>query len=662
MAPIPSSSRKTTLNPVASTGPFTVGFPLFDATGADLAVTLAGVAKVVTTHWTISPGTPETGFYGAATTWPNATISFLTPITGELIIKGKRAPRRTAQYNEGAGVPARDQNADLNILTAVDQELARDQTDIQSDFAGLSAEFDELEEEFESINDQIQAGIDAAAVAVSARDDIQKLYLGAKTGFPALDNAGNPLQAGAWFTLTVTVGPNAPGPYVWTGSGWASISVAPESLPRGGSVIVDATMASTGVITVPGGYTPGYVSVKRNGVEMHIGTPGAGLTDPSCDVSNGTTIVFLAGRLRAGRDRVTWEYRRPFIVGTVAAADVAVLPSGGIVETNTQSALQGLDTRVAALAVAADEGSCELAVSASAGALTIALKTLAGNDPSVGTPLVFPFRDQTASSGAINKRSISAAFSGVISSGSTLGASNGVPLSVWVGLIDDGGVMRLGFFNAREANGIFTVCNFDYVDATSEGGAGAADNAATIYSSAGVSQKPILLIARLDWDSGLTTAGTWTAPTRIRLLGRNDVYPGMLRRRRFINNGAGSGTASTSYADVNAAALSITPQRPQNAIVVRASAAVSVSLVAGINATHTATIMLGASTDMGCTRVTRAGSSSGGLDIYASFGMEFVHYPGATTAQTYKLVHKSNNAGATAFTGPFTLVLEEVES
>ncbi|MBN9438259.1 hypothetical protein [Bosea sp. (in: a-proteobacteria)] len=126
MSTIPYSLRESTYNPVGATGPWGVGFPIFDPTGADIVVYLNGVEQTFGAVWTITPGTPETGFFGAAATWPNAVIYSTIPMTGELVIRGVRDPRRVPQFNEGAGVPARDQNLAFNVLTAVDQELRRD--------------------------------------------------------------------------------------------------------------------------------------------------------------------------------------------------------------------------------------------------------------------------------------------------------------------------------------------------------------------------------------------------------------------------------------------------------------------------------------------------------------------------------------------------------
>jgi len=122
MVAIPASARSVTYTPVNSAGPFPLDFPVFDGTGADLRVTLD---EVEIAGWTFS-GTIEAGFYGDPNTWINGDVTLSAPVTGSLRIDGKRMPRRVAQFQEGQGIPARDMNAALNTLTAVDQELRRD--------------------------------------------------------------------------------------------------------------------------------------------------------------------------------------------------------------------------------------------------------------------------------------------------------------------------------------------------------------------------------------------------------------------------------------------------------------------------------------------------------------------------------------------------------
>ena len=122
MTTIPASERSISYAPVASTGPFPVTFPVFDETGADLRVSLDNVEVG---GWTFA-GELVSGFYGDPSTWVNGSITFTAPITGALDIDGLRTPQRESQFAEGRGIPARDQNTELNILTATDQELRRD--------------------------------------------------------------------------------------------------------------------------------------------------------------------------------------------------------------------------------------------------------------------------------------------------------------------------------------------------------------------------------------------------------------------------------------------------------------------------------------------------------------------------------------------------------
>jgi hypothetical protein len=650
MAPIPTSLRKTTYNPVASAGPFSVGFPIFDSAGADIAVTLAGVAKVVTTDWTITPGTPETGFFGDPTTWPSATITFVAPITGELIIKGKRAPRRVPQYAEGAGVTARDLNADSNIHTAVEQELRRDVDEVRLDLDALDAY---VTGQFEDLAEQIQAGLDAAAIAVAAAEDIQELYLGAKAAFPVVDNLGNPLQTGVWFTLTTTIGLNEPGPYVWTGSGWTFLGTSPESLPRGGSILVTDGTAASGIIPAAGGYTPGYVNVWRNGVKQIVGTsPGVLPGDPNCEASDGLTIVWPAGVL-VTNNRIEWEYRRAFDVADIEAADVEVTPAGGIPETTVQAALQGLDTRIATLSVSAEEGQFKLSVSAAAGALTVALKTIAGADPTVGAPLVFPFPD---GAGGFVKRQITAAFSGSIASAATLGASNGVALSVWAVLFDDGGTIRMGFVNCRTATKVLKLRPHGLYDALTP----AANSAGVVYAAAAVSAKPIVVLGVIDWDTGLTTAGTWTAPTRTTPWQAGQPLPGDVIDFETLTGGAGNSTSSTSLQDVTGATLTLTRKRPQNAVRFQADATVFVGLVAATNTLHTLSA-LRASTSLVVNRLTGIGTSGGAAaQANGTAAMRAFDFPGNTLAATYKLQQSTSSASTTAQTTNISMEVQEI--
>lgn len=122
MEPIPAiedTDRLRIYNPVNSAGPFYLGFPLFDGTGADLDVRLD--AETVT-GWSFS-GTMVPGFTGASFTWINGYVVFNSAVTGVLTIEGRRPPRTVSVFGEGRGIPARDMNATLAAMIATQREL-----------------------------------------------------------------------------------------------------------------------------------------------------------------------------------------------------------------------------------------------------------------------------------------------------------------------------------------------------------------------------------------------------------------------------------------------------------------------------------------------------------------------------------------------------------
>lgn len=160
-----------TYDPVASAGPFPIDFPVFDEDGVDLKVTVDAVER---TDWTFT-GTLESGFLGAPNTWVDGSITFDAPITGALVIKGRRAPRRQSQYAEGRGVPARDHNTEINLLTAVDQELRRDVDEFVDRLDDLDEAVALAEAAQESSETAADVSIAAAAVAMNAAEETQGL-------------------------------------------------------------------------------------------------------------------------------------------------------------------------------------------------------------------------------------------------------------------------------------------------------------------------------------------------------------------------------------------------------------------------------------------------------------------------------------------------------
>jgi hypothetical protein len=140
------------------------------------------------------------------------------------------------------------------------------------------------------------------------------------------------------------------------------------------------------------------------------------------------------------------------------------------------------------------------ATSVAASALTIALKTKGGSDPSSGSPVKVGFRNSTVTTGTYSQVSITSALSLTISSGSTLGFLSGAEHYLYVYLINNAGTAELAVSMQAFDEG-------ELISTTAEGGAGAADSNQAIYSASARSNVPCRLIGRIKFS--LTTAGTW---------------------------------------------------------------------------------------------------------------------------------------------------------
>src|SRR5262249_27038590 len=80
----------------------------------------------------------------------------------------------------------------------------------------------------------------------------------------------------------------------------------------------------------------------------------------------------------------------------------------------------------------------KLVPSVASNALTVAIKTLADEDPSDDDPVRIVFRSPTADSGDYEVVTLTAATSFVVSSGSTLGTSNNIAFRLWFVAFKDG--------------------------------------------------------------------------------------------------------------------------------------------------------------------------------------------------------------------------------
>jgi hypothetical protein len=192
-------------------------------------------------------------------------------------------------------------------------------------------------------------------------------------------------------------------------------------------------------------------------------------------------------------------------------------------------------------------------------ALTVAVKTLAGTDPSATDPVYVIFRNATSATGDYTVITLSAATSLVVSSGSTLGATNSIAFRDWIVGFNDAGTFRLGIINClvtsagagsgRNADSIYPLGQFPLASSTAEGGAGAADSAQVFYTGTAVSSKPYVVLGNATYETGLATVGTWSAvPTLLDLYRIGGPLPGTVIQRQRNQTGAVA-TGTTTIPD-----------------------------------------------------------------------------------------------------------------
>lgn len=187
-----------------------------------------------------------------------------------------------------------------------------------------------------------------------------------------------------------------------------------------------------------------------------------------------------------------------------------------------------------------------LATSVSSNALTISLKTIAGADPSSTDIVRAIFRDVTAATADYTTVQVTAATSLTISNGSTLGTTNNTAFKLWVVGFNDGGTFRIGVVNCLSGANIYPLAAFGIASSTAEGGGGGATSAQVFYTNAAVSSKAYSVLGYLTWESGLATAGAWSATqTRGQLFGPDVRLPGVEVQFVYSQSGTSATGATT---------------------------------------------------------------------------------------------------------------------
>jgi hypothetical protein len=185
---------------------------------------------------------------------------------------------------------------------------------------------------------------------------------------------------------------------------------------------------------------------------------------------------------------------------------VPVAASQAEMETGTETALRAMSPlRVKQAIDSLADQIRSISASVASSALTIS-----------ASAITLDFRSTTLGSGAVTTVSGTPA-NLVISSGSTLGTVSGQQSRIAVLALNNAGTIELAAVNI--AGGV-DLSETGLISTTAEGGAGAADSATAIYSTAARSSVAYRVIGYIE--STQSTAGTWaTAPSTIQGAGGN---------------------------------------------------------------------------------------------------------------------------------------------
>jgi hypothetical protein len=298
-------------------------------------------------------------------------------------------------------------------------------------------------------------------------------------------------------------------------------------------------------------------------------------------------------------------------------------------------------------------GYVEWAISASA--LTASIKTLAGNDPSATDPVYISFRDPTLTTAGYYVRAVTAATSITASSGSTLGTVSAQASRIRAVAVDDGGTVVLGLYNTYNSStkSLAGINEGAVYSTTAEGGAGAADSAQVIYTTAAKTSKAVRELSYMD--STQATAGTWaTALTsKVQVSATTPKVGAIIQLLRSVDGEVATGPTTIPVDDTipqssegdQYMSQTVTPQAAANLLIVShfgtyGHSSTSSSLQAAIFQDAAANAL-----------AVTANGRDNTANIFGSVAIDHLMVANTLSATTFKVRVGSAGAGTTTFNG-----------
>jgi len=287
-----------------------------------------------------------------------------------------------------------------------------------------------------------------------------------------------------------------------------------------------------------------------------------------------------------------------------------------------------------------------IVTSAAAGALTVAVKTVAGADPSVADPVYFYFHNNI---GGFLRLAATAPLSLVIGASKLVGFTSGTAGRLWVTAHNNAGTVALGVIKCSDPNGF--VCPSEWsMYATFVPG----NQSRSFYTTTAIPGASWRFIGFCDWDN-LVTAGTWTVPDRTFLFLPGMPKPGDIVQKQQIVSATPTSVGGTTWT-TTALVLSIGLTSKCNLLELFASGTVSIS---GLTYGMTTIFKYATSSPIGSLAVSYA-ADAGTVGTNFNYALDF---PNSNAAANYTVALQNNNNVASVMypaTGNAVFVAQEI--